>query len=175
MPGFCPPRIGPATRWLTSRRLRLASSVSRGPGSWSSRAICRSFLRGCPTWFVQIEEFMTDCFPCSAVTAPLATVMFTDIVDLLDPHGCHARRSRRASFLEWHHRVVRDLLARSRGTEMDTAGDGFFATFDMARLGRSDAPSQRSRPSILEAFQTRAGVHTGEVENDLMGKPVGWP
>ncbi len=59
----------------------------------------------------------------------LATVLFTDIV------GSTARQSelgdrRWAELVEEHHAVVRGCLARYRGRELDTAGDGFFAAFD---------------------------------------------
>jgi class 3 adenylate cyclase len=55
------------------------------------------------------------------------------------------------------------MLGRYRGTEVDTAGDGFFATFDgPARAVRcADAIGEVLRPLDL---QIRAGVHTGEVE-----------
>jgi class 3 adenylate cyclase len=59
--------------------------------------------------------------------------------------------------------MVRSLLARYRGTEVDTAGDGFFATFDgPARAIRC------ARAIVMETaglgMQVRAGIHTGEVE-----------
>jgi class 3 adenylate cyclase len=90
----------------------------------------------------------------------LATVLFTDIV------GSTARavelgdREWRA-LLERHHAAVRSLLARYRGREVDTAGDGFFATFD------GPARGVRCAQQIAEAMrglgiEVRAGVHTGE-------------
>ena len=62
-----------------------------------------------------------------------------------------------------HHTVIRGLLARYRGTEVDTAGDGFFATFD------GPARAVRCARAIIDAVErlgldVRAGVHTGEVE-----------
>jgi class 3 adenylate cyclase len=62
-----------------------------------------------------------------------------------------------------HHAVVRDLLKTYRGQEMDTAGDGFFATFDgPARAVRCAQEIVHSiRPLGLEV---RAGIHTGECE-----------
>ena len=92
----------------------------------------------------------------------LATVLFTDIV------GSTARVAELgdrgwAEVVERHHGVVRALLARYRGVEVDTAGDGFFATFDgPARAVRcAQAIAAAVRPLGLEV---RAGVHTGEVE-----------
>ena len=65
--------------------------------------------------------------------------------------------------LEKHHDVVRRELARFRGREVDTAGDGFLATFD------GPARAIRCARGIVAAvrtlgFEIRAGVHTGEVE-----------
>jgi pimeloyl-ACP methyl ester carboxylesterase len=64
---------------------------------------------------------------------------------------------------ERHHATVRAFLARFRGTEIDTAGDGFFASFD------GPARAVRCAQAIVEAMErlglaVRAGVHTGEVE-----------
>jgi hypothetical protein len=65
--------------------------------------------------------------------------------------------------VERHHATVRALLARYRGREIDTAGDGFFASFDgPARAVRcAEAAVEAVRPLGIEI---RAGLHTGEVE-----------
>ena len=65
--------------------------------------------------------------------------------------------------LEQHHAIVRDELRRWRGVESDTAGDGFYATFDgPARAIRCALEvGQRVRDLGIEI---RAGVHTGECE-----------
>jgi class 3 adenylate cyclase len=65
-------------------------------------------------------------------------------------------------------------LTRCGGREVDTAGDGFFATFDgPARAVRCAAAiGQGLRPLNLEI---RAGVHAGEVEltaDDVRGIAV---
>jgi class 3 adenylate cyclase len=70
-----------------------------------------------------------------------------------------------------HHETVRGLLARYRGTEVDTAGDGFFATFD------GPARAAKCATAIVNAVQplgihVRAGLHTGEVES-IAGKSGG--
>jgi len=67
------------------------------------------------------------------------------------------------TLVERHHSTVRSLLTRYRGSEVDTAGDGFFATFD------GPARAVRCATAIVAAMrplgvQIRAGVHTGEVE-----------
>ena len=92
----------------------------------------------------------------------LATVLFTDIVNSTSTAAKLGDRGWR-ELVERHHAVVRGLLARYRGTEVNTAGDGFFATFDgPARAVRCAlAIAEAVRPLGLEI---RAGVHTGEVE-----------
>jgi hypothetical protein len=67
------------------------------------------------------------------------------------------------TLLERHDATVRALLGRYRGTEVDTAGDGFFARFD------GPGRAIRCAQAIVEAvrplgIEVRAGVHTGEIE-----------
>ena len=92
----------------------------------------------------------------------LATVLFTDIVGSTERASSMGDRAWR-NLVERHHATVRSLLARYRGSEIDTAGDGFFATFDgPARAVRcARAIAEAMRPLGIEI---RAGVHTGEVE-----------
>ena len=92
----------------------------------------------------------------------LATVLFTDIVDSTATAVGLGDRAWR-ELVERHHQIVRGLLTRFRGVEVDTAGDGFFATFD------GPARAVRCAQAIIEAvhplgLEVRAGVHTGEVE-----------
>ena len=73
--------------------------------------------------------------------------------------------------VEQHHSAVRALLARYRGVEMDTAGDGFFASFE------GPARAVRCATAIVDAvrplgIEVRAGLHTGEMER-LEGKVGG--
>ena len=99
----------------------------------------------------------------------LATVLFTDIVE-------STRRAAELGDRRWrdvvlrHHATVRRLLARYRGVEIDTAGDGFFASFDgPARAVRcAMAITDAVRPLGIEV---RAGLHTGEVER--VGDKIG--
>ena len=92
----------------------------------------------------------------------LATVLFTDIVSSTERAAELGDRGWR-ELVEHHHRILRALLARYRGLEVDTAGDGFFATFDgPARAVRcAQAAVEGLKPIGIEV---RAGVHTGEVE-----------
>ena len=92
----------------------------------------------------------------------LATVLFTDIVGSTQ-RMAELDDSRWRELLHEHHTVVRRQLARFRGVEMDTAGDGFFARFD------GPARAIRGAQAIAEAvrqlgIEVRAGLHTGECE-----------
>jgi class 3 adenylate cyclase len=95
----------------------------------------------------------------------LGTMLFTDIVGSTgkarEVGDAHWRK-----LLERHHQVTRAMLARYRGTEVKTMGDGFLATFDgPARAVKcAQAICAAVRPLGLEV---RAGCHTGEIE--LMG------
>jgi class 3 adenylate cyclase len=100
----------------------------------------------------------------------LATVLFTDLVGSTERAAGLGDRAWR-ELVEQHYTVIRGLLARYRGTEVDTAGDGLFATFD------GPARAVRCARAIIDAVQAlgldvRAGVHTGEVET-IDGKAGG--
>jgi pimeloyl-ACP methyl ester carboxylesterase/class 3 adenylate cyclase len=92
----------------------------------------------------------------------LATVMFTDIVDSTAQSATLGDRRWR-ELLDQHDGLIRARLARFRGREVDTAGDGFFALFD------GPARAVRCATSICSSmrglgFEVRAGLHTGEVQ-----------
>jgi pimeloyl-ACP methyl ester carboxylesterase/class 3 adenylate cyclase len=116
----------------------------------------------------EVEEFVTGARPAPGADRVLATVLFTDIVGSTERASSMGDRAYH-ELLERHHAIVRAMLARYRGREVATAGDGFFATFD------GPARAIRSASAIAEAVQTlgleiRAGLHTGEVE--LQGDDV---
>ena len=92
----------------------------------------------------------------------LATVLFTDIVGSTEKAAELGDAAWR-DLLDRHHQVVRAMIGRYRGTEIDTAGDGFLATFD------GPARGVRCAQAIAEAvvplgLQIRAGLHTGEIK-----------
>jgi pimeloyl-ACP methyl ester carboxylesterase/class 3 adenylate cyclase len=118
----------------------------------------------------EIEEFVTGARPSPELDRFLATVLFTDIAGSTERLAQMGDRRWRET-LEAHHDLVRRELERYRGREVDTAGDGFFATFDgparavRCALGIRDAVRQLG-------IDVRAGVHAGECEN-IGGKTGG--
>jgi class 3 adenylate cyclase len=119
------------------------------------------------------QEFLTGALPTADPDRMLATVVFTDIVDstrLATELG--DRRWHR--LLERHNQVVREQLARFRGREVKTTGDGFLASFDGP--ARAIRAAHAIRAELAEhGLQIRAGLHTGEVEliaDDLGGIAV---
>ena len=117
-----------------------------------------------------IRRFIGAERPATELDTVLSTVLFTDIVGSTERQaqiGDHAWKE----LVQRHHAVVRDSLQRWRGVENDTAGDGFYATFDgPARAIRCGLEiTERVRPLGIEV---RAGVHTGECEL-LDGKHAG--
>jgi class 3 adenylate cyclase/streptogramin lyase len=99
----------------------------------------------------------------------LLTVLFTDIVGSTDL-AVEMGDARWRELVARHHALVRGELKRFGGREIDTAGDGFFATFDRP------AQAIRCAAAVVEAvrqigIEVRAGLHLGEVE--VAGKNVG--
>ncbi len=116
----------------------------------------------------EVERFL-DTIRAEAVDLDrfLATVMLTDIVGSTELAASRGDREW-ADLIREHHRIVRAHLARYRGVEMDTAGDGFYATFDgPARAVRCALALAASVRDL--SIEIRAGVHTGEVQ-EIDGK-----
>lgn len=117
-------------------------------------------------WLDPAEEFLREVWGSDAMEVErdrvLATVLFTDIV------GSTARAvelgdARWRQLLEEHHSRVRRQLTRFRGREHDTAGDGFFASFDgPARAIRCALAIEQDLREL--GIEVRAGLHTGECE-----------
>jgi class 3 adenylate cyclase len=110
----------------------------------------------------EIERFVAG-EPAPAVPdSVLTTVMFTDIVGSTERAAALGDRDWR-DLLAQHHALVRRELGRYRGKERDTAGDGFFATFD------GPARAIRAAQSIIGGvnelgLEPRIGIHVGECE-----------
>jgi class 3 adenylate cyclase len=110
----------------------------------------------------EVERFVR------APTAPvvpdrvLTTVLFTDIVSSTE-RAAELGDQRWRDLLTRHRQLVRDELARFRGEEVDTAGDGFFTTFDGPARAIECARSIVAA-SAGDGLELRAGLHTGECE-----------
>jgi class 3 adenylate cyclase len=116
----------------------------------------------------EVEEFLTGTPRAAVADRVLTTVLFTDIVGSTERASELGDRAWSA-LVEDHNALVRTELVRFRGREIDTAGDGFLATFD------GPARAVRCACAIVDAVHAlgldlRAGVHTGECE--LVGDRV---
>jgi class 3 adenylate cyclase/pimeloyl-ACP methyl ester carboxylesterase len=118
----------------------------------------------------EIEAFLRDGPTSGEPERVLTTVLFTDVVGSTEQLS-HLGDASWRDLVERHHDLVRRLLTRYRGTEIDTAGDGFFATFDGP--ARAIRCARAIQAQIVElGIGARAGVHTGECEI-IDGKPGG--
>ena len=119
--------------------------------------------------FQEIAEFLTGHQADVADDRVLATVLFTDIVD-------STRRAAEMGDRDWHalldahDAVVRAQLARFRGREVNTSGDGFLAMFDGPQRAIRCAMAIRDAVQAL-GIEVRAGLHTGECE--VRGDDIG--
>jgi class 3 adenylate cyclase/pimeloyl-ACP methyl ester carboxylesterase len=125
-----------------------------------------------PNWrasFQEICEFLTGQQADIADDRVLATVLFTDIVD-------STRRAAEIGDRDWHalldahDAIVRSQLARFRGREVNTSGDGFLGMFDGPQRAIRCAMSIRDAVQAL-GIEVRAGLHTGECE--VRGDDIG--
>jgi len=116
-----------------------------------------------------VREFLTGTKEAPVEDRVLATVLFTDISGATE-HADRLGDRVWGDLLERHHSTVRQQLERYRGREIDTAGDGFFATFDGPARGVRCGLEIRDAVKLL-GIEIRAGLHTGECE--LIGDKVG--
>jgi class 3 adenylate cyclase len=121
----------------------------------------------------EVEQFVTGSRRHHEFERVLTTLLFTDIVGSTQRAADLGDRRWR-DLLDMHYQRVRDQVARFKGEEIRTLGDGFLATFD------GPARAIRCGCAISEALGelgvvTRIGVHTGEVDlldGDLAGLAV---
>jgi class 3 adenylate cyclase len=117
----------------------------------------------------EVEEFLTGERTAREPDRMLATVMFTDIVDSTS-RAVELGDRRWRELVERHDELIRSVIARHRGREIKTMGDGFLATFDGPARGIGAAVSARDAVRSVD-LEIRAGLHTGEVE--VMGEDIG--
>jgi len=110
----------------------------------------------------EVEEFLTGVRRGPEPDRVLATVLFTDIVGSTERAVAAGDRTWR-DLLDRHNTLVRRELDHFRGREVDTAGDGFLATFDgPARAIRCARQVAEKIPGL--GLELRSGLHTGEIE-----------
>ncbi len=120
------------------------------------------FYEGSETLLSELRAWLTGTSVAVPVDRVLATVLFCDIVD-------STRRASELGDAEWarllkqFYVAIRRQLQLFRGREMDTAGDGLFATFDGPGRAIACARAMRDAATRLD-LQMRIGVHAGECE-----------
>jgi class 3 adenylate cyclase len=110
----------------------------------------------------EVERFIAGASRDVAQNRVLTTVLFTDIAGSTE-QALSLGDSGWGELLARHRADVRRELARFHGIEVDTAGDGFFATFDGPARAIACAREIVSGSREL-SLSVRAGVHTGECE-----------
>jgi class 3 adenylate cyclase len=119
-------------------------------------------IEGQRPFFDEIRRFIGVERPPAALDTILSTVLFTDIVNSTEKQASLGDRGWKG-LVERHHSVVREALDRWHGVENDTAGDGFYATFDGPARAIHCAQEIAERVRDL-GIEVRAGIHTGECE-----------
>jgi class 3 adenylate cyclase len=110
----------------------------------------------------EIAQFLSGREETPVPESILTTVLFTDIVGSTERAAALGDSAWR-DLLASHHAAVRRELTRFRGQELDTAGDGFFASFDGP--ARAILCAQSIVAAVRELrLEVRAGLHTGECE-----------
>jgi class 3 adenylate cyclase len=118
----------------------------------------------------EAERFLTGRLTPAEPDRVLATILVTDIVGSTE-RAAELGDEAWKELLERHHSIVREQLRAFRGEEVDTAGDGFLATFDGP--GRAIRAAVAIRNGLLDSgIEVRCGLHTGECER-VGGKVAG--
>jgi pimeloyl-ACP methyl ester carboxylesterase len=117
----------------------------------------------------EIQEFLTGVREAKEAERVLATVLFVDLVGSTE-EATRLGDRRWRDLLAAFYAALRAELTRFRGLEVDTAGDGLFATFDgPARAIRCGAAMTAAVRGL--GLQARVGIHTGECER--IGEKIG--
>ncbi len=109
-----------------------------------------------------VGRFVTSERAVETAETVLGTVLFTDIVGSTELQASIGDRAW-VELVGRHHAIVRNALGQWRGVENDTAGDGFYATFDGPARAIRCALDVVSHMRDLDV-EIRAGIHTGECE-----------
>ncbi len=157
-------RVPTLVLYRAPERTEALDVASRVPGSQAVSVTGDDYLEIylSPEIVEHITQFVTAQTAPDVPQSVLATVVFTDIVGSTE-RAADLGDSAWRDLLVRHHAVVRHELGRFRGEERDTAGDGFFATFD------GPARAIRCAQAILSGveplgLELRIGIHIGECE-----------
>ena len=112
----------------------------------------------------EIERFLGSPLDEPVPDRVLSTVLFTDLVGSTERAASLGDRAW-GDVLAQHRAQVRRELARYGGVEIDTAGDGFFASFDGPARAIAAALAVVAS-AVDQSLQVRAGLHTGECERE---------
>ena len=167
----CPTLLMSRAHWGQDEVAYIASLMpnakvrSLPPGTWSAKQLNAQTE--------EVRRFIGIEPPLPALDSVLASILFTDIV------GSTARQASLGdaawkALLEQHHAAVRHEIERWHGSEVDTAGDGFYATFEGPVRAVRCALDVGSRVRDL-GLEIRAGVHVGEctlIDGKVGGLPV---
>jgi class 3 adenylate cyclase len=121
----------------------------------------------------EIEEFITGVRSGFDAERVLLTIVFTDIVGSTE-RAAALGDGRWRDLLDNHDSIVRHELERFGGREVNTAGDGFVATFTSPSAGIACADAIVDAVRVL-GIEVRVGIHAGEVEvrgSDVAGMAV---
>lgn len=110
----------------------------------------------------EMKAFVAGLTPARPSDRVLATLLFSDIVDST-PQAAALGDTAWRELLERHHAIVRGLLARYDGEQVDSSGDGFFASFGGPGRAIECALALRQELGAL-GLRVRIGIHTGECE-----------
>jgi class 3 adenylate cyclase/pimeloyl-ACP methyl ester carboxylesterase len=165
-------RVPALILYRAPERTEALAVAARIPGARATQVSGEDYLEIhlSPEIAAEIELFVSGDAPPAVPERVLATLVFTDIVGSTEQTAALGDAGWRA-LLAQHHSTVRRELNRFHGVEYDTAGDGFFASFDgPARAIRCAQAIQAALAPI--GVQVRVGIHVGECElHD--GKPAG--
>ncbi len=121
----------------------------------------------------EVEEFITGVRSGSEAERLLTTIVFTDIVSSTE-RAALLGDDRWRDLLDNHDTIVRHELQRFGGREVNTAGDGFVATFSSPSAALACADEIVDAVRVL-GIEVRVGIHAGEVEvrgDDIAGMAV---
>jgi class 3 adenylate cyclase len=123
--------------------------------SWTDPELNERMLR-------ETKQFVAGLSPARPPDRVLVTLLFSDIIESTSRTVALGDTGWR-ELLERHHAVVRGLLARHQGEEIDNSGDGFFASFDGPGRAIECACALHEELGAL-GLEIRIGIHTGECE-----------